>query len=56
MVLGATQRLRAISERLLSEALPPLPPPAPEPAASPSATALDAGAADAAVNNLGNIP
>jgi hypothetical protein len=56
MVLGDTQRLRAVSERLLSEPLPPLPPRAPERTASPSDPSLDAGARDAAANELGNVP
>jgi hypothetical protein len=52
MVLGDTQRLRAVSERLLSAPVPPLPPRVPERTASPR----DAGATDAAANDLGNTP
>jgi hypothetical protein len=56
MVLGDTQRLRAVSERLLSGALPPLPSHVAEPTASSRDAELDAGARDAAANKLGNLP
>lgn len=53
MVLGDPQRLRAISERLLSE---PLPPPTPDPPATPPDAGLDPNAPDAAPNNPSKTP